>query len=192
MYRAVTWKALEMGVDVNDAIAVIGMLHTVKISFEIVNREARMLIDGVYPGDAIRAPRVAEKVSLVAAIPEVRHILVQHQRSLTRYGSLVMEGRDIGSVVFPDTPHKFYLDANPEERARRRLKDYEAMQIAASAEHVAQNLQTRDRLDSGRATAPLQIALGATVIDNSGNTAEQTTQIVLDHIRRQQQPAGCG
>lgn len=186
MYRAVTWQAIEGGVDVTDNIAVIGMMHTIKISFEIVDGSARMLINGAYPGDAIREPRVAEKVSVIAAIPEVRQILVQHQRSLTKFGSLVMEGRDIGSVVFPDTPHKFYLDANPEIRAQRRHRDFAAMNIQTSAENVAQNLLARDKLDSGRATAPLQIALGATVIENSRLSVEETADLIFNHICRQQ------
>jgi len=145
-----------------------------------------MLIDGFWPGDAIRAPRVAEKVSIVAAIPEVRQVLVAHQRSLTRFGDLVMEGRDIGSVVFPNTPHKFYIEANAAERAKRRQKDFAAMQIEASTEGVAQALAQRDKLDSSRAVAPLQIALGATVVDNSINPPERTVEIILEQIARQQ------
>lgn len=186
MYRAVTWKALEEGVDPGNAEQVVALIHRMKITFEIVNHEARMLMDGIFPGNAIREPRVAEKVSLVAAMPEVRRILVDLQRSLAQFGSLVMEGRDIGSVVFPDTPHKFYIDAHPEERAKRRHQDFAAMKISTSTEGVAQALAQRDKLDSSRAVAPLQIAPGATVVDNSVNTPEQTTQIILDHIARQQ------
>jgi cytidylate kinase len=185
MYRAVTWKALEMGIDVNDAIAVIGMMHTIKISFEIKVRAAHILIDGTDPGEKIREPRVAEKVSIVAAIPEVRQILVQHQRSLTKFGSLVMEGRDIGSVVFPDTPYKFYLEAKPEVRVARRKRDFEAMRIDASQDAVAQNLRQRDLLDSARSTSPLQIALGATVIENSKMTVEETARVIVDHMKQQ-------
>lgn len=185
MYRAVTWKALEAGVNVEDTIAVIGMLHTVKIGFEIVNGEARMLIGGEYPGAAVRTPGVTEKVSVIAAIPEVRQILVEHQRSLTKFGSLVMEGRDIGSVVFPHTPHKFYLDADPDVRAQRRTRDLEAMKIQANKEGVAQAIQQRDKKDSGRATSPLQIALGATVIDNSKSTADETAKRIVAHVRGQ-------
>jgi cytidylate kinase len=185
MYRAVTWKALELGIDVTDTIAVIGMMHTIKINSEVVDGEARMLIDGVHPGDAIRAPRVTEKVSVIAAIPEVRQILVQHQRSLTKFGSLVMEGRDIGSVVFPDTPHKFYLEASPEVRAQRRARDLEAMRIQASTEGVKESLTRRDRLDSGRSTSPLQIALGATVIENSHLSIEENARVIYDHIQKQ-------
>jgi cytidylate kinase len=186
MYRAVTWKALEEKVDINDTVQIIAMLHRLRIHFDVRNHEVRMLIDGVWPGNAIREPRVAENVSIIAAIPEVRQVLVAHQRSLTKFGSLVMEGRDIGSVVFPDTPHKFYIDANPDERAKRRQKDFAAMKIEASTEGVAQALAHRDKLDSSRAASPLQIALGATVVDNSVNPPEQTVQIILQHIEQQQ------
>jgi cytidylate kinase len=185
MYRAVTWKALEMGIDVNDTIAVIGMMHTIKISFEMKNSVARILIDGVDPDKKIREPRVAENVSTIAAIPEVRRILVEHQRSLTKFGNLVMEGRDIGSVVFPHTPYKFYLEAKPEVRAMRRKRDFEAMKINASQDAVAQNLRKRDLLDSGRSTSPLQIALGATVIENSKMTVEETAHVIVDHMKEQ-------
>jgi cytidylate kinase len=185
MYRAVTWKALEMGIDVENTLAVIGMMQTIKISFEMKDREAHILIDGVDPGNQVREPRVAEKVSIIAAIPEVRRILVQHQRSLTKFGSLVMEGRDIGSVVFPDTPYKFYLEAKPEVRTLRRKRDFEAMRIETSTDAVAQNLQQRDRIDSGRSTSPLQIALGATVIENSELTVQETAKIIVEHMKQQ-------
>ena len=185
MYRAVTWKALEMGIDVEDPIAVIGMMHTIKLSFKIENNASRIYIEGVDPGDRIREPRVAEKVSIVAAIPEVRHILVQHQRSLTKFGSLVMEGRDIGTVVFPDTPYKFYLEADPKIRALRRKRDFEAMKIETSQDAVAHNLQHRDKLDSGRSTSPLQIALGATVIENSKLTVDETAEVIVAHMKQQ-------
>jgi cytidylate kinase len=190
MYRAITWKALEEGIDVDDSIAVIAMIHRIKITFEIVDHQARMLIDGFYPGDAVRKPHVTEKVSTIAAMPEVRHVLVQHQRSLTKLGSLVMEGRDIGTVVFPNTPYKFYLEASPEVRARRRKRDLEAMKIDASQEGVKESLQRRDKKDTGRSTSPLQIALGATVIENSNLSVEENAKVLLDHIRQQGQRRG--
>jgi cytidylate kinase len=190
MYRSITWKALEEGIDIEDTIAVIAMMHRIKISFELVDKEVRMLIDGVYPGNAMRKPHVTEKVSAVAAIPEVRQVLVQHQRLLTRFGSLVMEGRDIGTVVFPDTPYKFYLEAKPEIRALRRKRDLEAMKIPATQEGVAESIQRRDRKDSGRSVSPLQIALGATVVENSKLTVDETAQIIVDHIRQQDERRG--
>lgn len=190
MYRSITWKALEEGLDVEDTIAVMAMMHRIKISFELVEKRVRMLIDDLYPGNAMREPRVTEKVSAIAAIPEVRQVLVQHQRSLTRFGNLVMEGRDIGTVVFPDTPYKFYLEANPEIRALRRKRDLEAMKIPATQEGVAESIQRRDRKDSGRSVSPLQIALGATVVENSKLTVDETAQIIVDHIRQQDQRRG--
>lgn len=189
MYRAVTWKALEAGIDPRDTMQVIALLGRMKIEFVIVDRSARMRIDGVEPREALRAPRVAEQVSLVASVPEVRQVLVRCQRSLTQWGSLVMEGRDIGSVVFPDTPHKFYLDADPAVRAVRRTQDFQAMKIAASTERVAEALRQRDQLDSSRSASPLQIALGAVVINNSNTTAEETVATILRFIRQQGGPA---
>ena len=94
-------------------------------------------------------------------------------------------------VVFPDTPHKFYLEAKPDVRALRRKRDLEAMQIQATQEGVAQSLQQRDKKDSGRTVSPLQIALGATVIDNSQLTADETAKIIVDHIRQQGVRRGC-
>lgn len=190
MYRAITWKALEEGIDVDDTIAVIALMHRIKISFELVDKQVRMLIDGVNPGHAIREPRVTDKVSAVSAIPEVRQVLVQHQRSLTKFGSLVMEGRDIGTVVFPDTPYKFYLEANPDIRAARRKRDLEAMKIPATQEGVAESIQRRDKRDSGRSVSPLQIALGATVVENSKLTVDETAKVIVDHIRQQGQRRG--
>jgi len=185
MYRTVTWKALEAGVNAEDPIAVVAMLRALKVHFKLADGEVRMLIEGVYPDKAIRDPRVTEKVSIVAAIPGVRQILVRYQRSLTEFGSMVMEGRDIGSVVFPDTPHKFYLDANPNVRAHRRARDLEAMRVQANQAGVAQELQRRDKLDSTRQTAPLQVAPGATIVDNSEQSVDATAKIIVDHIRQQ-------
>jgi CMP/dCMP kinase len=190
MYRAITWKALEEGIDVDDTISVIAMMHRIKLTFEVSDGQVRMLIDGKYPGNAVRAPRVTDKVSTIAALPEVRQVLVQHQRSLTKLGNLVMEGRDIGSVVFPNTPHKFYLEASPEIRAQRRKRDLEAMEISTSQEGVKESLQRRDKKDSGRSASPLQIALGATVIENSNLSVEENAKVILDHIRHQSQRRG--
>jgi cytidylate kinase len=191
MYRAITWKALAENVDVHDADAVTALVHRVNITFQVENGEARMFVDGQYPGNAIREPRVADSVSIVAAIPEVRRVLVAHQRSLTRHGTLVMEGRDIGSVVFADTPYKFYIDANPELRAQRRTNDFLAMKIDSDAQGVAAALQRRDKLDSSRQVAPLQIALGAIVVDNSG-PLDQTVQTIVGHIKRIQDASSHG
>jgi len=172
MYRAVTWKAIEEGVNVDDNAAVIAMMQRIKVEFELAHGAVRMLVDGVDPGNAVREPRVAEKVSTIAAIPEVRQILVQHQRSLTRFGSLVMEGRDIGTVVFPDAPLKIFLDASPAERARRR-----AAELLARGEHVdiaamEREIAERDARDRSRAHSPLIAAPDARVVDSTARPAD--------------------
>ena len=192
MYRAVTWKAVQLGVDVENTAAVLAMMESIKITFEMIDRSAHILIDGFNPGDAIRAPHVTDKVSTIAAIPEVRHILVQHQRSLTKFGNLVMEGRDIGTVVFPDTSYKYYLEAKPEVRAMRRTRDLEAMKIPATQEGVAQSIQRRDMKDSGRSTSPLQIALGAVVVENSKLTVDETAELIVKLMREQDQRRDAG
>ena len=184
MYRSVAWKAIESGVNVENADALVAMLKKTKITFEVQDGSVRMLLDGVFPGEAVREPRVADKVSIVAAIPEVRRILVEHQRSLASLGNVVMEGRDIGSVVYPDTLYKFFIQADPAIRAQRRQKDLAALNIQSSQDAVAQNLQTRDRIDSQRAASPLQMAPGATLIDTSLTTAEECTEIVMGHLRK--------
>jgi cytidylate kinase len=109
---------------------------------------------------------------------------------MTRFGNLVMEGRDIGTVVFPDTPYKFYLEAKPEVRAARRKRDFEAMNIQADQEGVKKSLQARDMKDSGRSASPLQIALGATVIENSNLSVEENARIIADMIRQRMARGG--
>jgi cytidylate kinase len=190
MYRSVTWKAIESGVNLEDPAAVVAMLTKTKVTFEVVDGSVRMLLDGVFPGDAVRAPRVADKVSIIAAMPGVRKILVDYQRSLADMGNVVMEGRDIGSVVFPDTPHKFFIQADPAIRAQRRQKDLAALNINTSHDAVAQNLQKRDQIDSQRKTSPLQIAPGATLIDTTFTTPEECMEIVLGHLKQQRMTRG--
>ena len=136
-----------------------------------------MLIDGSYPGDAVRDPRVTEKVSTIAAMAEVRHVLVQHQRSLTKLGSLVMEGRDIGSMVFPDTLYKFYIDASLEVRAQRR-----------AVQGQRDDLFFRDRADSSRRASPLTIAEDAHVIDSSSLTIDGVVGEIVGRLKMMKLP----
>ena len=162
------------------------MMHRIKIDFELVGSEVRMLIDGVYPGKAMREPRVAEKVSTIAAIPEVRQVLVQHQRSLTKFGSLVMEGRDIGTVVFPDTPHKFYLDA---KTGGARV----AAQTRSGGDENSGQRGRRGAIHPASATRRTRPAAsrrcrsrsGATVIENSQLTVDETAKVIVDHMKQQ-------
>lgn len=173
MYRAVTWHCLQHGVDCNDAAAVERAMREMKSEFRLVDGRVVMFINGADPGEALRSETVAQNVSLVARIPNVRAWLVDQQRGLLRFGSLVMEGRDIGSVVFPDTPFKFYMDADSTVRSSRRAGDGYKDQVAR-----------RDQLDTTRAVSPLVAAPGAFFVDTSRNTPQQTAAMALAELKR--------
>ena len=177
MYRTLAWHCLKKRVDVNDEKAVAGACRRWKTSLECVEknhlRAVHLLVDGYFPEKEIRTPETAAAVSHVAAVPVVRKWMKQTQRNCIRFGDLVMEGRDIGTNVFPETDFKFYLDASLAERSARRV-----------AEGVNENLAARDQRDSQRAVAPLMIALGAVVINNSQMTAEQTSGLLISEIRK--------
>jgi cytidylate kinase len=173
MYRTLAWYCLQKHVDVHDGKAVAALCRRWKTSLACVENEVRLLVDTIYPAKEIRTAETSAAVPHVAAVPEVRKWMKKKQRECARFGALVMEGRDIGSNVFPETEFKFYLDASLDERSKRR-----------AAEGVQENLAARDQRDSQRATAPLMIPLGAVVVNNSNLTAEQTSQFILDEIQR--------
>ncbi len=183
LYRGLTWKALREGLDVTRPEAVVELTTRIRMDFFMQQNVVRFAIDGEEPGDQLRSEPVRERVSDVAAVPEVRSYLVRLLRQTTRFGSLVMEGRDIGTVVFPDSPFKFYLDADPEERARRRHKELESKETDSDVHKVLNSLRRRDMKDSTRKAAPLQIALGARVIDSTGMTIEQVVQMIVAQVR---------
>jgi cytidylate kinase len=173
MYRTLAWHCLQKRVDPHDAKAVAAACRRWKTSLVCVESRVRLLVDGYYPEKEVRTPETAAAVPHVAAVPKVREWMKKKQRECIQFGNLVMEGRDIGTNVFPETDFKFYLDAQLEERSRRR-----------AADGVHENLAARDQRDSQRATAPLMIALGAKVINNSNLTSEQTSGLILAEIRK--------
>jgi cytidylate kinase len=177
MYRTLAWHSLQKNVDVHDAKAVAGLCRRWKTTLDCVEQKVRLLVDGYYPEKEIRSATVTEAVPHVAAVPQVRRWMKEKQRECARFGNLVMEGRDIGTNVFPETDFKFYLDASLHERAKRR-----------AAEGVQENLAARDQRDSQRASAPLMIALGAVVINNSNQTPEQTSAMILEKVRAKLKP----
>jgi CMP/dCMP kinase len=172
MYRALAWYALQKKIDVRDPKAVAALCRRWKTTLQCVDRKVRLVVDGYYPEKEMRTSPVSEAVSHVAAVPPVRRWMKDKQRECLRFGPLVMEGRDIGTNVFPETDFKFYLDASLDERAKRR-----------AAEGVRENLAARDERDSQRADAPLMIPLGAVVINNSALTPEQTSGLILEKVR---------
>ena len=173
MYRTLAWYCLKNRIDVHDAKAVAAALRKWKTSLECVDQKAILLVDGYYPEKEIRTEATSAAVPHVAAIPKVREWMKKVQRDCVKFGNLVMEGRDIGSHIFPETDFKFYLDACLNERSRRR-----------AADGVQENLAARDQRDSQRAAAPLMVPLGAKVINTSGMTPQQTSAIILEEVQR--------
>jgi cytidylate kinase len=173
MYRTLAWYCLQKRVDVNDEKAVAKACRSWKTKLECVEHAVRLTVDGYYPEKEIRTAETSAAVTHVAAVPKVREWMKLKQRECIQFGNLVMEGRDIGSNVFPETDFKFYLDAHLEERSKRRAD-----------QGVQENLAARDHRDSQRATAPLMIPLGAVVINNSGETPEQTSSRIIAEIEK--------
>jgi CMP/dCMP kinase len=173
MYRTLAWYCLKQRVDVQNAKAVAAACRRWKTSLKCADSNAYLVVDGYYPAQEIRTAEVSAAVPHVAAVPKVREWMKKTQRECIQFGSLVMEGRDIGTNVFPETDFKYYLDAKLEERSRRR-----------AADGIQENLAARDQRDSQRAAAPLMIALGARVINNSHMTAEQTSGMILADIKK--------
>jgi cytidylate kinase len=173
MYRTLAWYCLKQNVDVTDARAVAATCRRWKTELKNIDHHVQLQVEGYYPAQEIRTSEVSAAVAQVAAIPKVRDWMKKTQRDCIQFGNLVMEGRDIGTNVFPETDFKYYLDAHLEERSRRR-----------AAEGVEENLAARDQRDSQRAAAPLMIALGAKVINNSQLTSAQTSGIIIDDVKR--------
>lgn len=183
LYRGITWKCVRENVDVKDTQAVTNLLIRMTMDLVLWGNAVGYLIDGEDPGQEIRGEAVRERVADIAAQQPVRVYIVEKLRQMTKFGNLVMEGRDIGTVVFPDTPFKYYLDADPEERARRRAAEIKQQEGTDDVDAVLSSLRRRDQKDSSRATAPLQIALGAKIINSTGMTIEQVVSTIIGDLR---------
>jgi cytidylate kinase len=185
MYRAVAWRAGLQGLDLHDERAVAAMTQRARIDVG-----ARVCIDGHDVTDSIRTPEVDRAAAIVARHPSVRAVLVDLQRRLGAGGGIVMEGRDIGSVVFPDADVKIFLDASPDERARRRANDpaHTAGRVTTGTDDIAKALEERDRIDRTRSSSPLTVASGATHIDTTGIPVEDVVRQVTAIIDRTLEP----
>jgi cytidylate kinase len=181
MYRALAWKALHETIDLADEAALAGLGERATFDLEA----GRVAIDGTDVARAIRTPEIDQASATLARHPAVRRTLVARQRAYGTGGGVVMEGRDIGTVVFPDADVKIYLDASPEERARRRTADpAHASSQGAQLADVATALAARDKSDSTRAVSPLAVAADATVIDTTGVPIDEVIEQVLALVRR--------
>jgi cytidylate kinase len=171
MYRAVTWHVLQRGVNVHQPAAVATAIEQSRIVCDLIDNQSRILIDDHDPTPHLRDDDVNRAVSLVSSVPRVREILVARMREYAKKDNLVLEGRDIGSVVFPETPFKFYIDASPEVRVERRQAEGQRDEIAA-----------RDRADSSRVVSPLVTAPDAAVIDTSALTIDGVVDQIMQRL----------
>jgi cytidylate kinase len=172
MYRAITWHVLEKGIDPKASDRIARLVEAVPINCILKDNRSHIFIADVDPGAHLRDDRVNDEVSRVSTVPGVRKIVDQKMREYARDYDLVVEGRDIGSVVFPDTPYKFYIDASPEVRLQRRAAEGQRDEIAA-----------RDRADSSRRAAPLIIAEDALVIDSSNLTIDGVVGEIIGRLK---------
>lgn len=177
MYRAITWKALQEDISPTDEQGVIALMDRIEIQCGENGLFSTITIDGVDPEEELRSQAINANVSAVSAIPEVRRRLVDLQRNYLDHTSVIMEGRDIGSVVFPDTPFKIYVDADESVRSARRTKVGEVDSVA-----------TRDAADSKRTTAPLIVAEGAVILDTSHHTIESGVDAAIEILKSQGLP----
>lgn len=181
MYRAVGLWALRCGIGLDDAHRLEQLAREVRI--ELMPEDGRVILNGEDVTEAIRTPEVSQAASKVSAVPGVRRAMVAEQRRMAQTSSVVMEGRDIGTVVFPDADVKIFLDADPAERTRRRLAEARARGDELDAERMAQEIAERDKRDRTRNTAPLMQAPDAIYLDSTGLTIEQVEESVLRIIR---------
>jgi cytidylate kinase len=187
MYRALAWRAGQLGLSLDDEDQMAQLAGSAAI--EIDGSEVR--IDGLDASHAIRTPEIDRATTRVARQARVREALVARQRAIAEPGGVVMEGRDIGTVVFPDADVKIYLDASPDERARRRAHDpaHTSSQTQAIAD-IAQAMQRRDENDRTRQASPLSVAADATTIDTTDLPIPQVVERVLALVRARRQTAG--
>ncbi len=180
MYRAVGWRAIRDGVSLEDEAAVAALAERSQI--DVSNKH--VTIDDVDVTRAIRTPEIDRAAAAVARLPRVRLVLVERQRQLAASGAIVMEGRDIGTVVFPNADVKVYLDASPDERARRRANDPNHTGVPAAVSEVATLLTQRDELDRTRPASPLFAARDAVVVDTTGKGVDEVVREVMVVVKQ--------
>ena len=179
MYRTLTWHCLESGIAVEDRVQVIEAVRNWGATLKVQEDQVRLLVGDYFPADEIRSDLVSNTVAKVSPIAGVRVWMVRTQRDCLDFGNLVMDGRDIGTHVFPETPFKFFLTASEEVRSRRR-----------QAEGSNDNTAERDRRDAMRAVAPLEPARDAVVIDNSHESPAVSAEFMLAHFLSRKQRLG--
>lgn len=179
MYRAVTLKCLQNNVNIEDEISVIELARKTEIDF----KDNNIYLDGKIVNEEIRTIEVTNNVSNVAKIKEVRYLMVDVQREIGKRSSVILDGRDIGSYVFPNADYKFFLIATPEERGARRYKELIQKGVEVKLQDVIYDIIKRDKIDSSREFAPLVKAEDAIEIDTTGKSIDDVVESVLDKIK---------
>ena len=188
MYRAVALKAVRRGVSLDDADALAALAQDTRIDLRARDGAQLVLLDGEDVTSAIRTPEVAQSASKIAVVPGVRHVLVAEQRRAGGQGGVVMEGRDIGSVVFPDAQLKIFLTASPEIRAERRWREHQQKGDAIDLPRTLEEIHERDQRDRERSSSPLVRAPDAVVVDSSAMEPEEVARLIV--MLAKQQAAG--
>ena len=179
LYRTVGLYVCRLGIAKEDSSAIIASLSGLSVSLNFENGVQQVILNGEVVGDKIRTPEIAAYASAVSAIPEVRTFLLETQRKLAREHGVIMDGRDIGTVILPDADVKLFVVANNHARAKRRLAEFQAKGIAITLEEVLADMENRDRNDSTRKTAPLKAAEDAVLLDNSDLTPDETVAAAI-------------
>ena len=184
LYRAIGYHGLQVGADLIDTAAIKALLPGLQVDLRFVEGQQRVFVGGEDVSDFIRSPQVSKAASQVSAVQEVRDFLMETQRSLARKNSVIMDGRDIGTVVLPDADLKIFLTASPEARAQRRCKELEEKGSPMPYEEVLRDIQQRDYDDSHREAAPLKQAADAVLVDTSELNLAESVDAVCTLIRQ--------
>ena len=185
MYRAVTYFFIKNSVDISSKVQVIKMLDILNLELDFTSaNEIRVLLDDVDISTMIRSKEITSAVSEVSAIKAVRKKMVKIQKDTAKNGNFIVEGRDIGTVVFPDAKYKFFLTADYDVRAQRRLEDFKRVNEELNVNKIKQDLTDRDQYDSSRKLSPLKQAKDAIVVDTSNCTIDDQVNQIYKHIER--------
>lgn len=180
MYRAITYKCLKSGIDINDRQKVVDLCSRTEVDFV----DDSIYLDGVRLGEEIRTLEVSSKVSDVAKIPQVREFLLEKQREIGKRSDVILDGRDVGTHIFPDTKYKFFLNASAQERGRRRYQELVDKGQTVVLEDIIEDIKKRDYIDSTRKVAPLVKADDAIEVDSTSMTIDQVVTYISDMVRR--------
>ena len=187
LYRAITWAVLKSGVSLDRPDLIVGVARETNLEITHTNDTMHISVDGLDVTDEIRSTEISRHVATVSEIPQVRNILLPDQRAAASDVSIVVEGRDIGSVIFPNADVKFYFTASLEERASRRFAELQSLGVESTKEKVLKSLKERDEIDTERSASPLRKPVGALEINTSDLTIEEQVERVVARVHRAEQ-----